>query len=224
MHAGLLDEAEAVLRRSLQLNPGVRAVELMLARALLYQGRNAESEQVIRQMLAVSPDQPEALAALAVVLYYQGRLDEAATLATRVSAGGSQEKSPSCFAGFVYAARGERRKVDPQILRLRPEEVIIPELAYWLGSLHALLGNRPQALAWLGRTIELGNQNYPWFQRDKNFATLRTHPDYLRLLDQVRTQWEENRRQFAASDGGGEVAYTSSSETPAASGSRDGRP
>jgi len=108
----------------------VRVVELMLARALLYQGRNAESEQVIRQMLAVSPDQPEALAALAVVLYYRGRLDEAATLATRVSAGGSQEKSPSCFAGLVYAARGERRKVDPQVLRLRPGEVIIPELAY----------------------------------------------------------------------------------------------
>jgi serine/threonine-protein kinase len=199
IHSGLLAEAEAVLRRSLELNPGVRVVELMLSRALLYQGRIPESEKIVRQMLAANPDQQEAQAALALLLYYQGRLDEAATLAARVSAGEVQEKSPLCFAGFVFAARGERSKIDLRLLRLQPEEVIIPELAYWLGSLHAVLGDTPQALAWLRRAVELGNHNYPWFQRDKNFEKLRNHPEFTRLLDQARDQWEKNRQLLGAS-------------------------
>jgi serine/threonine protein kinase/TolB-like protein/Flp pilus assembly protein TadD len=198
MHAGLLEEAEKVLRRSLQLNPGVRVVELMLARALLYQGRIPESEKIIRQMLATNPDQQEAQAALALLLYYQGRLEEAATVAAKASTGDIQEKSPLCFAAYVYAARGERHKIDPLILRLRPEEVIIPELAYWLAGLHAVLGDSPQALAWLRRSNQLGNQNFPWFQRDRNFEKLRNHPEFTRLLDQVRAQWEENQQLVSA--------------------------
>jgi serine/threonine protein kinase/Flp pilus assembly protein TadD len=198
MHAGLLEEAEKVLRRSLQLNPGVRVVGLMLARALLYQGRFPESEKIIRQMVTAYPDQHEPHAALALLLYYQGRLEEAASHAAQASAGDIQEKSPLCFAGYIYAARGERHKIDSLILRLRPEEVIIPELAYWLAGLHAVLGDNTKALAWLGRSIQLGNQNYPWFQRDRNFERLRSHPEYVRLLDQVRARWEQNRQLVSA--------------------------
>jgi hypothetical protein len=51
-----------------------------------------------------------------------------------------------------------------------PEEVTDGDAAYWTRGIHALLGDREEALAWLRRAEEVGNHNYPWFQRDKNRA------------------------------------------------------
>lgn len=201
MQAGLLEEAEEVLRRSLQLNPGVRVAQLMLARALLYQGRFPDSEEILRQMVAVSTDQREAEATLALLFYYQGRLGESEPLAERVSTGEIQEKYLLCFAGFTYAARGQRNKIDSLILRMRPQEVIIPELAYWMASLYAALGDGPQALPWLHRAVELGNENYPWLERDKNFDKLRSNPEFGRISEQMRSRWEKNRQLFSAGRG-----------------------
>ena len=52
-------------------------------------------------------------------------------------------------------------------------------------------------MLWLGRTIALGNHNYPWFQRDKNFDSLRADPDYQRLMNEIKSHWEEYQRAFS---------------------------
>ena len=79
-----------------------------------------------------------------------------------------------------------------------PQEVIDGDQAYWVGGIYALLGEKQPALTWLRRAIDLGNHNYPWFQRDKNYDKLRNDPDYLRILDEVRGRWEHYRQLFAA--------------------------
>ena len=73
------------------------------------------------------------------------------------------------FSAFLYASRGERNKIDPQLLKLRPEVVTDSDVAYGEGGVYALLGEKGQALTWLRRAVQLGNHNYPWFQRDKNY-------------------------------------------------------
>jgi serine/threonine-protein kinase len=62
--------------------------------------------------------------------------------------------------------------------------------------MYALLGERNQAIAWLKRAVELGNQNYPWFQRDKNWDKLRHDPEYQQIMAQVRRQWEQYTAEF----------------------------
>jgi hypothetical protein len=65
-------------------------------------------------------------------------------------------------------------------------------------GIHALLGEREQALAWLRRAVEVGNHNYPWFQKDKNYDGLRGDPEYQRNMEEVRRHWEEYRQTFGA--------------------------
>jgi serine/threonine-protein kinase len=71
------------------------------------------------------------------------------------------------------------------------------DAAYWIGGIYALLGEKRDAVAWLRRAVQLGNHNYPWFQRDKNYEKLRGDPEYQRIMQELRRDWEEHKREFA---------------------------
>jgi len=197
-HAGLLEDSEKALRRSLQLNPSARSMQFLLAHTLVYSGRPEEAEQSMRQAFAGSLEQPEVSAMLAYTLYYQGRIAEAAPLLNRAaSASHTRIDAPVWFSEFVDASQGERQRIDPRLLRLRPAEVVNAELAYGISGIRALLGDNQEALNWLRRTIELGNHNYPWFQRDRNYEKLRGDPEFQRLMADVRRRWEHYRELFS---------------------------
>ena len=71
------------------------------------------------------------------------------------------------------------------------------DLAYWLAGIHALLGDRAQALTWLRRAVEVGNHNYPWFRRDRNFERLRNDPEYLGIMNEIKSHWEEYQQAYS---------------------------
>ena len=60
------------------------------------------------------------------------------------------------------------------------------DIAYWLASAYAMEGEREEALKWLRRAIELGNENKPWFERDKNWDSLRDDQEYQRIIDSIQ--------------------------------------
>ena len=72
------------------------------------------------------------------------------------------------------------------------------DYAYWTGGIHALLGEKEQALAWLRRAVDLGNHNYPWFQKDKNYDSLRGDPEYQRIMADIKGHWEKYRAEFGS--------------------------
>jgi eukaryotic-like serine/threonine-protein kinase len=197
-YAGLDDAAEKAYRRSAELNPTTTRIHWMHARMLLYVGRAPEAEQEMRQALADNPNQFKAMAFLGEFLYYQGKLDEAEPVLRRADelSRGNGDNSAQILAAFLYASKGEQEKIDPKILKSRPQEVIDGDEAYWTGGIHALLGEREEALAWLRRAVEVGNHNYPWFQRDKNYDKLRSDPEYQRIMEEVRRHWQEYSQTF----------------------------
>ena len=56
--------------------------------------------------------------------------------------------------------------------------------------MYALLGDKQPALALLRRAVKLGNHNFPWFQRDKNWDKLRGDTEYQRILLEVEGHWK----------------------------------
>ncbi|HEY6937421.1 MAG TPA: protein kinase [Terriglobales bacterium] len=200
-YAGLVEQAEQAYRRSRQLNPTTPRIYWMHGRMLLYLGKPDEAEQVMRQALAANPDQFKAMAFLGEFLYYQGKTAEAEPILDRaVQLGkGNGDAVPLWLSAFLYASRGERQKIDPSLFEYKPQDVIDGDVAYWAGSMYALLGERDEAMVWLKRAVELGNQNYPWFQRDKNWDKLRNDAEYQQIMAQVRRQWEQVTAEFGQS-------------------------
>jgi serine/threonine-protein kinase len=101
------------------------------------------------------------------------------------------------LAAFLPASRGERHKISPVVLAQQPDHIGDGDQAYWTGGVYALLGENEAALSWLRRAVELGNHNYPWFERDINYDRLRADPEYRQILAHVRRQWERYRQLFS---------------------------
>jgi TolB-like protein/tetratricopeptide (TPR) repeat protein len=197
-YAGLNELAEPAYGRVIELNPTPPQPHWMHARMLLYLGKAHEAEQEMRQVVAKNPDQYKALAYFGGMLYYQGKLDEAEPNLERavLLARDSDDETPRMLAAFLYASRNQREKIDRRLFQYRPEQVSDGDTAYWLGGIYALLGDRQHAVAWLQRTVALGDVNYPWFQRDKNYDNLRTDPEYQTIMAGVRQRWEAYKKEF----------------------------
>jgi len=197
-YAGLNELAEKAYRRIIALNPTPIQPHWMHARMLLYSGRALEAEQEMRPVVAQNPDQFKALAYFGGLLYYEGKLDDAEITLDRavLLARTSGDDTPRMLAAFLYASRHEREKIDPRLLQYRPEQIIDGDGAYWIGGIYALLGDKPHALEWLRRTVELGDVNYPWFERDKNYDSLRSDPEYQKIMAGIRQRWEAYKQEF----------------------------
>src|SRR5919107_54474 len=81
------------------------------------------------------------------------------------------------------------------------------DIAYWLGTAHAMLGDREEALHWLDRAIELGNENRTWFESDPNWESLREDPRFVALMRRIEAAHNQSapREQSLteSGDGGG---------------------
>jgi serine/threonine protein kinase/Flp pilus assembly protein TadD len=199
-YAGLDDLAEAALRHSRDLNPSPPRIYWMHGRMLLYEGRAHEAVEETRAALLRTPQQFKLMGFLGYFLYYEGNYDEAERWIDKSVElrGGAGDDSPLIFSAYLHAMRGEREKIDSHVLAYRPEQIVDGDLAEWVGSVYALLGEKPKALAFLKRAVSLGDHNYPWFQRDKNWEKLHGDPEYEQLMREVEGYWKEYVKEFAS--------------------------
>jgi serine/threonine protein kinase/TolB-like protein/Flp pilus assembly protein TadD len=198
-YAGLIDSAEAAFRRDRDLDPTPPQPYWMHGRMLLYQGKPHEAEEEVRRALERYPEQFKLLTFLGDFLYYQGKTEEAEQVLDRASklAGTREDEEPMVFSAIVHASSGERERIDPRIFRYKPEEVVDGDLAEWIGAVYALLGEKQPALAWLRRAVQLGNHNFPWFQRDKNWDNLRGDAEFQRIMVEVEGDWKHYDQLFS---------------------------
>ena len=198
-YMGLTDLAEQALRHSRDLNPSPPRIYWMHGRMLLYQGKTDQAVEQTRVALQRTPQQFKLMAFLGYFLYYEGKYNEAEQWINKSLElrGGKGDDSPLIFAAYLHAMRGERDKIDPDVLHYRPEGIVDGDLAEWVGGVYALLGDKATAVAFLRRAVTLGNHNYPWFQRDKNWDELRGDPDYEKLMREVEGYWQGYVKEFA---------------------------
>ncbi len=197
-YAGLNELAAAAYAHVIALNPSSPQPQWMRARMLLYSGHGPEAEKAMRELVARNPDQFKALAYFASILYYEGKNEEAASTFERSLQlhTPSSDNSPEMLAAFLWASQGQRQKIDPKLFQFRPKEIADGDAAYWLSGIYALLGDKPHALEWLKRTEALGDVNYPWFQRDKNFDALRSDAEYQAVMAEIRPRWQAYKDEF----------------------------
>jgi tetratricopeptide (TPR) repeat protein len=190
-YAGLTDLAEAGFHRGRDLDPTPAQAYWMHGRMLLYQGKAHEAEEEVRRALERYPDQFKLLTMLGYFLYYEGKSEQAQQALERaLQVAGAQSEEPRVISAMVHASRGEPGKIDPGIFHYHPEEIVDGDLAEWIGAVHALLGEKEPALAFLRQAVRRGNHNFPWFEHDKNWDKLRGDPEFRRIMSEVQGYWK----------------------------------
>lgn len=197
-YAGLNRQFEHAYARCIELNPTALHRHWMHARALLSLKDYDAAERELRDVLATNPEQYKALSYLGQILYYHGKYDEADQVFTRALAAekGSSDISGEVLSAFLYASRGQRDKISPALFKLDPNKEVDGDMLYWMGGVYALLGERDKSLQWLRRAVKVGNHDYPFFQDDRNYQSLRNDPEYQRIMADVKQKWTGYMQQF----------------------------
>lgn len=185
--------ARALVARLMSVDPLTPVSRCLPGFADLLDGNFAAAVEPYRQMFEMDPANPMARLFYVWVLLLNHRNEEADAL-VRTCPPEVQSSVPARIALFLgHASAGERGKaqalVTPEIEAVATATDVFPRL---LAQGYAMAGVPERAMYWLAIAVERGFINYPFLARhDPFFETLRSDPQFQRLLEGVRGRWEK---------------------------------
>jgi tetratricopeptide (TPR) repeat protein len=185
--SGEYDEALRSFDRMLRLNPAERVVvSYNRARVLMYQGRYDDALVELDLGASLGPDHPLIKTFRAVAVQRRGDPAAGVEMMREVLARHPRMDAVRPILAICLVRAGDttgaRRELTDDVRAAADAD---HDTAYWLASVHALLGERDEAFRWLGRAIELGNENKPWFESDPNWNELRGDARFAELMHRV---------------------------------------
>ena len=189
---GEYDRALRSFDRMVRLNPNERVVaSYNRARIFMYQKRYEEALHELDLGAEIEPDHPLIKTIRARVLYYRGEVDSATRIVEQVLERHPKMDGIRPILAICLSAQGKHELADQQITtRVKIAAAADHDIAYWLASAYLLQGRQVKALEWLEKAINLGNENYRWFESDPNWADLHDDPRFKDLMQQVKTRLE----------------------------------
>ncbi|HEX7314536.1 MAG TPA: tetratricopeptide repeat protein [Pyrinomonadaceae bacterium] len=184
---GEYDRALRAFGKLARLDPAARVVaSYNRARVFMYQHRHDDALLELEQGARVEPNHPLIRTFQAVVLGRSGDTAEAVRVLREVL-----EEHPTMdgirpLLAQQLIKQGDTAAAREQLAdRVREAADADHDIAYWLATAHAMLGEREEALHWLDRAIDLGNENRTWFESDPNWESLREDPRFVALMRRI---------------------------------------
>ena len=195
---GMYDEALLQFNRALKLNPA-NAPILYNHRARVYHYENQIelAGDELAKGLALEPRHPLLRTSAGYQQMRMGNLDVAITLLEGVIRDDPSMRIavPTLAICYVQTGAWERGAAllkDDTMAAAEADN----EMAYRLATYFAVEGDSSEALHWLRRAIYLGNENYPWFQRNPMWNNLRTNGDFERILEDLKKSFRKNQKTW----------------------------
>jgi serine/threonine-protein kinase len=195
---GMYDEALVQFSRALKLNPANAPILYNhRARVYHYQNQIELAGDELEKGLALEPRHPLLRTSAGYQQMRLGRLDAAIEILEGVIHDDPSMRIavPTLALCYVQTGAWERGAALLQDDTLSAAEAD-GEMAYRLATYFAVEGDSSEALHWLRRAIYLGNENYPWFQKNPAWNNLRTNGDFERILEDLKKAYRKNQRTW----------------------------
>ncbi len=195
---GMYDEALAAFSRALKLNPANAAI-LYNHRARVYHYRNQIelAGDELDKGLALEPHHPLLRTSAAYQQMRTGELAKAIEILEGVIRDDESMRIAVPTLALCYVQAGHRERA---VALLKDDTLTAAEadheMAYRLATFFAVEGDAGEALHWLRRAIYLGNENYPWLQKNPAWNNLRTSADFERILEDLKKSYRKNQRTW----------------------------
>jgi len=182
---GRFDEAQLEARRAMELDPLSMAAAATAGWVMHYSGKQADAERQLRVALRTDSTFAVGHLYLGRVLQFNGQLDSA--LAHFEAMGPLRAWVPT-IAGeaYVYAQQGKRDRALAILQRLDSLSRTEYVTAYAVALVHAALGQRDSAFAWLDRAVAERTHWVLWLNRDRRWDPIRADPRFRRLTTRIR--------------------------------------
>jgi tetratricopeptide (TPR) repeat protein len=202
---GEYDRALRAFGKLARLDPAARVVaSYNRARVFMYQHRHDDALLELEQGARVEPHHPLIRTFQAVVLGRSGQAEEAVRILREVLAEHPTMDGIRPLLAQQLIMRGDAEAAREQLTdRVREAADADHDIAYWLATTHAMLGERDQALHWLDRAIDLGNENRTWFESDPKWEALREDPRFVALMRRIEAaQLQAQPRDVSQTEAG----------------------
>jgi serine/threonine protein kinase/tetratricopeptide (TPR) repeat protein len=190
---GEYDRALRCFDRMARLNPSDRVLaSYNRSRIFMYQAQYEEALHELDQGAELEPEHPMIKIFRARVLYYRGEVDAATGILKSVLERHPQMDGMRPILAICLSAQGQHTKANEQLthkVRLVAESDY--DISYWLASAYLLQGRQVEALRWLETAIGLGNENFPWFESDPNWADMHLDPRFMELMTKIKGHREQ---------------------------------
>lgn len=170
-----------------RLDPAARVVAAYnRARIFIYKREFDNALDELAKGAKVEPNHPMLRIFRSAVYHYQGDGDAAIDLMKSVLQEHPEMDGIKPLYAIYLAADGRTEEARAQ---LSEDALAISradhDMAYWVGSTYALLGDKDLAFKWIGKAIRLGNENKPYFENDTNLDVIRDDPRFQALMDKI---------------------------------------
>jgi serine/threonine protein kinase/tetratricopeptide (TPR) repeat protein len=191
---GEYDRALRAFGKLARLDPAARVVaSYNRARVFMYQHRFDDALLELEQGARVEPNHPLIRTFQAVVLGRRGDTAEAVRIMREILAEHPAMDGIRPLLAQQLIKRGEIEPARAQLTeRVREAADADHDIAYWLATTYSMLGDREDALHWLERAVELGNENRTWFESDPNWETLRDDPRFVALMRRIEVEHQHS--------------------------------
>ncbi|QQS45828.1 MAG: protein kinase [Acidobacteriota bacterium] len=192
---GLYDKALRQYDKLLELNPkDIVIASYNRGRILTYRHEYEAALEEFEKARAVEPDHPLIKTFTALTWFNQGRIEESRRLVEETLAEHPHFDALQVLLAWCLSKSGEHEKARALITEnVREVAAADHDVAIWLASFYAMENNRDEAIAWVQRAINLGNENYPLFADNDRLDNLRCDLRFIDLMNDLKKKWEERR-------------------------------
>ena len=195
---GMYAEALEQFSLSLKLNPANAPILYNhRARVYHYQNQIELAGDELAKGLALEPRHPLLRTSAGYQQMRLGHLDKAIEILESVVRDDTSLRIAVPTLALCYVQVGDREHAaallkDDTLAAAEADS----EMAYRLATYFAVEGDSSEALHWLRRAIYLGNENYPWFQKNPAWNRLRTNADFERILEDLKRGFRKNQKTW----------------------------
>ena len=195
---GMYDEALEEFSCALKLNPANAPILYNhRARVYHYQNQIELAGDELSKGLALEPRHPLLRTSAGYQQMRMGNLSEAIAILESVVHDDESMRIAVPTLALCYVQAGQRERAaalleDDTLTAAEADS----EMAYRLATYFAVEGDSSEALHWLRRAIYLGNENYPWFQKNPAWNNLKTNADFERILEDLKRGFRKNQKTW----------------------------
>lgn len=174
---GRLDDAAALLRRALSLDPLSQSAQNGLGLSYMSAGRLDEAEAVFQRLIDLNPEYPWGLTNLARVQLLKGE-PEAALTSLELGSGEFWRD-----LGVALALHDLGRHVEAEAELAALESKFANRGSFMIAAAYAWRGDKDRAFEWLQRSFRSHETGLMYVPRDPFFVKLHDDPRWTELLD-----------------------------------------
>jgi Serine/threonine protein kinase len=183
-------EYEAALRswdKLAKLDPAARVIaSYNKARIYIYQRNYENAHRELDKGAKIEPNHPLIRIFRACALFYDGMADESIRILQKVLEEHPQMDGVRPLYALFLAHQKRFDEARAQLTeKARGLAKADHDMAYWMASAYAQLGETEEAFKWLERAVKLGNENKPWFESDAMLEPLRKNPRFAELMSKI---------------------------------------